>query len=199
MSHWIGNYNIESQLLLSFSMGYFLFDTYNMAAKDVMKWKEIIIHHILVILGFSVCIIYDVAFTVSLLIEVNTVFMHARTLLLMSNESRNSWRFKMMSRINILSFIIFRLGVVGWGHKLLIEDVSATVWIIFAMNLTFLVNKKSKTFYFSDKTEFLQDVHNTNLFYTLLKTDGYLQDIKNKLKAFALETMNVEPLKFEAK
>ena len=49
------------------------------------------------------------------------------------------------------------------------------------------------------KTKILQDMHNIKLFHTLLQTDGYLQGIKDKVKAFAFETMVDEKPKFEDK
>ena len=107
----------SSKAMVCFSIGYFLFDTCNMISNGTRKWMEIIVHHGFIILVFGLSLIFNkcIAYLAfGLLAEINTVFLHGRTLLLLSNESKTCLRFKMITFINFKTFILFRLCVLAW-------------------------------------------------------------------------------------
>ena len=94
----------SSKAMVCFPIGYFLFDTCNMISNGTRKWMEIIVHHGFIILVFGLTVTYNkfIAYAAfCLLAEINTVFLHGRTLLLLSNESKASLRFKMIAFINL--------------------------------------------------------------------------------------------------
>lgn len=51
---------------------------------------------------------------VALMAEVNSIFLHGRQLLLMCNTSKRSTFFIVNSVINIITFVLFRFGVLLW-------------------------------------------------------------------------------------
>ena len=136
----------SSKSLLCFSMGYFLFDTCNMISNGTRKWMEIIVHHGFIILVFGLSLIFNklIAFLAfGLLAEINTVFLHGRTLLLLSNESKTSLRFKMIAFINFMTFILFRLGVLAWitmNYISISLDIPMLFSIPFCFGLLFIVS-----------------------------------------------------------
>ena len=111
----------SSLALLSFSIGYFLFDTCNMMLDGPGKWIEIIVHHLCVIIIFALAVSLQVCVVMgatALMLEVNTVFLHARTLLLMMHKSKNSLSFRISSVLNILTFIPYRNVLMAWMTKI---------------------------------------------------------------------------------
>ena len=184
----ITSFTNSSKTLVCFSIGYFLFDTFNMISNGTRKWMEIIIHHICIIFGFGLTVTFDqfIAYTAfSLFVEINTVFLHGRTLLLLSNESKTSLRFKTVALINILTFIVFRLGVLfwmTWSNFSIRQKIPMFMFVPFSTFLLFLVSIKSNKIIII--ILIFQDAHNLKLFYSLLAADLsiFLPEILLKFK-----------------
>ena len=154
----------SSKAMVCFSIGYFLFDTCNMISNGTRKWMEIIVHHGFAILVFGLSITYNkfIAYAAfCLIVEINTVFLHGRTLLLLSNESKTSLRFKMITFINFMTFILFRLGVLAWitmNYISISLDIPMLFSIPFCFGLLFIVSihiNKSKEHLGLDFTQYI--------------------------------------------
>lgn len=145
----ITSFTNSSKALVCFSIGYFLFDICNMISNGPRKWMEIIIHHVCVILGYGLTVTSNqfIAYTAfSLFVEINTVFLHGRTLLLLSNVAKTSLRFKIVAMINVLTFIVFRLGVLfwmTWSNFSIRQKIPLFMFVPFSINLLFLVSIKN--------------------------------------------------------
>jgi len=102
--------------LAQLSLGYFIYDFYDCARIcnfKLSKFWEMCIHHVVVIACFSCTISTHrfIGLTMgALLMEFNSIFLHARTLMLYTGR-RETFQFKCVSVANIISLIFFRLYV----------------------------------------------------------------------------------------
>ncbi|XP_030041795.1 calfacilitin-like [Microcaecilia unicolor] len=102
-----------SSLLPCVSLGYFIADTVDMVANGQSRasW-EFLLHHALVVPCFAYATVmgcYVSGAVIALLVEVNSVFLHTRLLLKLSN-AQDSVFYRVNKYINLLTFICFRLG-----------------------------------------------------------------------------------------
>ncbi|XP_027204013.2 TLC domain-containing protein 2-like [Dermatophagoides pteronyssinus] len=99
-------------LLTSFSLGYFIYDTIEMAAFMNKKGTtELLLHHFLVIACFLNTVIYKrfIGYNMlALMIEISNIFLHFRQLLLLSNYSKLSSLYRINSVTNIVLFVFVR-------------------------------------------------------------------------------------------
>ena len=111
-------FTISSHTLVCFSIGYFLYDALDMILNHRKRSTyELLLHHGLVVLCYSVAVISAqfVAFVaLSLIVEVNSVFLHARQLFIITSEPRNSPRYKTNALLNVVTFLIFRIILLAW-------------------------------------------------------------------------------------
>ena len=111
-------FTISSHTLVCFSIGYFLYDALDMILNHRKRSTyELLLHHGLVVLCYSVAVISKqfVAFVaLSLIVEVNSVFLHARQLFIITSEPRNSPRYKTNALLNVVTFLIFRIILLAW-------------------------------------------------------------------------------------
>ncbi|CAH1802483.1 unnamed protein product, partial [Owenia fusiformis] len=113
----ITHIDMASFLLATFSTGYFIFDLidYIQSGQALKDW-EVCLHHLVVISIFSYhmaanqCIGYT---TFVLMVEYNSIFLHGRKLLKLAKKiSIDHWVFRCNSVLNVVTFVIFRFGVV---------------------------------------------------------------------------------------
>ncbi|KAM6163669.1 TLC domain-containing protein 2 [Rhynchocyon petersi] len=103
--------------LVAVSVGYFLADGADMLQNQTMgqAW-ELLCHHLVVISCLSTAVLsgHYVGFSmVSLLLELNSAFMHLRKLLLLSHQAP-SLAFSMASWATLATLVLFRLVPLGW-------------------------------------------------------------------------------------
>jgi len=133
----ITTYSTMALALSAFTSGYFLFDFADMY-RNYRKSStyELLVHHALTVSCFAVSSLsrYYLGFAViGLLIEVNSVFLHWRGLLLMSGTKKSHLYFRMISLLNLATFIVFRIFVIGWMIKWLSrnrETISLATYIL---------------------------------------------------------------------
>ena len=104
--------------LVSFSIGYFIYDGLDMLLYHRKKstW-ELLVHHFFVILCFGIGVFSNqyVAYAgLSLMAEVNSVFLHSRQLFIICGESKDSGRYKVNALLNVGTFLFFRILLLGW-------------------------------------------------------------------------------------
>lgn len=142
-----------SYSLISFSIGYFIYDLIDMAKNDrKSKTYELLLHHFMVILAFSTAMTQKkyLGYTLmALLVEVNSVFLHSRVLLLMQNWSKSSVVYRINNSLNLGTFVVFRIMTLGWMTRWLVQhrtdmgtfDVyvaGATLTVVMGMNIILL-------------------------------------------------------------
>ncbi|XP_030041776.1 calfacilitin-like [Microcaecilia unicolor] len=106
-------YSGSAHLLICLTSGYFILDTADiiLSGQSKASW-EFLLHHILVAPPFMYAAItrhYLAGGVISLFVEVNSVFLHTRLLLKLSN-AQDSVFYRVNKYINLLTFICFRLG-----------------------------------------------------------------------------------------
>lgn len=118
--------------MVSFSTGYFLYDFIDLGMQGLLfsSW-EITAHHLAVSSTFFYNLMQNkcVGYTaIALLSEVNTIFLHSRKLLQMRRVSFDSWYYRVITFLNIITFIFGRfvaLIAIVIGMVYLNDQVSA--------------------------------------------------------------------------
>ncbi|XP_071362038.1 TLC domain-containing protein 2-like [Trachinotus anak] len=124
----ISSHSMLSHSLVAVSTGYFINDFLDMAMNQPFKQSwELLLHHSVVIpcFGWAVTTRLYLGFAVvSLLVEINSVFLHIRQLLLLSGQRnrpgtettapRPSASYMTTSWLNMGTFLVFRVCTLGW-------------------------------------------------------------------------------------
>eukprot|EP00088_Acartia_fossae_P001859 TRINITY_DN10724_c0_g2_i3.p1 TRINITY_DN10724_c0_g2~~TRINITY_DN10724_c0_g2_i3.p1 ORF type:complete len:289 (+),score=56.02 TRINITY_DN10724_c0_g2_i3:83-949(+) len=104
--------------LVCFSIGYFLYDALDMMIYHRKRSSyELLIHHTMVIVCYSIAVSthkYIAYGALSLMVEVNSVFLHSRQLFIICGESKATTRYKTNAMFNIGTFLLFRILTLGW-------------------------------------------------------------------------------------
>jgi len=132
--------------LVCFSIGYFIYDALDMIIFHRKKstW-ELLVHHFFVILCFSIGVFSSqyVAYAgLSLMAEVNSVFLHSRQLFIICGESKSSARYKVNALLNVATFLFFRLLLLGWMTRWLTlnrDQIPLAAFTVGSMGLAVLV------------------------------------------------------------
>ena len=125
----IHHYNEFSFRLSQLSLGYFVYDAYDCARinqfrlryagivldciTDFSAFPEMALHHVVVLACFGASVSRKMFLgltMVAMLMEVNSVFLHSRTLCLY-NGLKSTRVYSLISVLNIISMIVFRLMV----------------------------------------------------------------------------------------
>lgn len=120
----IGTHSTSSHLLVSVSVGYFIYDFIDMLLHHRKRSSyELMIHHFFVILCFGLSALshlYIGYAVVALLVEVNSIFLHTRQLLIIQGAPRQHSFYRLNSLLNIGTFLIFRIVTLGWMTRWLV-------------------------------------------------------------------------------
>ncbi|XP_054270146.1 TLC domain-containing protein 2-like [Macrosteles quadrilineatus] len=121
----ISKWTFSSHCLLAVSTGYFIYDMLDMMINDPKsKTYELILHHVLVISCFTLAITtynYEGYGLMALLVEVNSVFLHIRQLMIIQNWNRKTFVYRLNSSLNLGTFVVFRILTMGWMTRWLIQ------------------------------------------------------------------------------
>ncbi|EFP03056.1 hypothetical protein GCK72_002017 [Caenorhabditis remanei] len=153
----------NAEYVFLFSMGYFIYDLLDMYIHgELESSKEYLIHHSLVITAFSIILLSGRLFglaMIALLVEVQTVFLHLRTMVRLIYGSKHMPGFvDVLINANMICLFLFRhLPVCFLLFYLLVKDVK--VPILLKMFLVFGLS-------------FLE-YHNTHLTMAVAKSDGF--------------------------
>ncbi|XP_078278225.1 TLC domain-containing protein 2 isoform X2 [Rhinoraja longicauda] len=155
----IGTYSTSSHCLVSVSIGYFVHDFTDMLWNQRLQHSwELLFHHAVVItcFGMSVCLCRYVGFAVvALLVEVNSIFLHLRQMLLMGNMHRAT-AFTLNSIVNLGTYVVFRISTLAW----------MTRWLVLNRDNVPLV-----TYSIGSAGMAIMTLMNIVLFYRLLRSD----------------------------
>ncbi|CAM4812841.1 unnamed protein product [Rotaria magnacalcarata] len=113
-------------LTCSFSFGYFCYDTIDIISnqRGSELW-ELMVHHALTITFFGTSIIrrMNIGYLMlALIVEINSVFLHLRKLLHQYNIPRENLIVRLTMMINIITFLIFRFGLLIYGSMAIFRD-----------------------------------------------------------------------------
>nr|XP_013801941.1 PREDICTED: TLC domain-containing protein 2 [Apteryx mantelli mantelli] len=103
--------------LVAMSIGYFLEDFVDMLCNQKLQQSwELLFHHSVVIICFGIAVVLHqyVGFAlVALLVEINSIFLHLRQILLMANLVHTTC-YRLNSIINLGTYVVFRIATLAW-------------------------------------------------------------------------------------
>jgi len=105
--------------LAQLSLGYFVYDAFDCARINQFQlsaFPEMALHHLVVLACFGACVTKSMFLgltMVAMLMEVNSIFLHSRTLCLYSGR-KNTNLYRFISISNLVTMIVFRLMVTFW-------------------------------------------------------------------------------------
>lgn len=119
----IETHSVFSHALVSFSIGYFIYDFLDMVQNQKLSQSwELLFHHVVVItcFGLSVVTCRYVGFAVvALLVEINSVFLHFRQMLRMAGLASGT-PYRVNSMINLGTYVVFRINTLAWMTRWLV-------------------------------------------------------------------------------
>uniref|UniRef100_A0A914D3S9 TLC domain-containing protein n=1 Tax=Acrobeloides nanus TaxID=290746 RepID=A0A914D3S9_9BILA len=103
------------QYLIFMSFGYLLHDFVDLVINErSMRIIELLFHHVVVITAFCVTLgtrQFLGVVILGLLMELNSVFLHSRSLLNLYRQPKESISFRFVALVNIVTFFIFRMAI----------------------------------------------------------------------------------------
>lgn len=142
----IREFTYSSHMLVCFSIGYFLYDALDMLMYHRKRSTyELLVHHFLVILCFSLAVTsrqYVAYGTLSLIVEINSVFLHTRQLFIITQEPKTSLRYKTNALLNVATFLSCRILLLGWMTRWLTvhrEEIPLTFFTAGSVGLAVIV------------------------------------------------------------
>ncbi len=115
-------FNHSAHILVSFSIGYFIYDFLDMYLfnqKNRQKnTSELLVHHACAISCFGLSshtrTLLPFA-SLSLVVEVNSVFLHIRQLFIIAGVAREyRTAYRNVALLNVATFVLFRILLIGW-------------------------------------------------------------------------------------
>jgi len=149
----VENYSLISHVLTAFSIGYFIFDFFDMLFNHKKRSSyELMVHHAFVVSCFSVSMLsklYLGFVMAALVIEVNSIFLHWRQLLIICHYPQQSNGYRIVCLLNVFTFVVFRIIPLGWISRWLSlnqEKVAFPVYILGCVAMTGIVIMSSVLF-----------------------------------------------------
>ncbi|XP_054482362.1 TLC domain-containing protein 2-like [Anoplopoma fimbria] len=174
----ISSHSLLSHSLVAVSTGYFIYDFLDVALNQSCKrsW-EVLLHHSAVLSCFSMSVtsrLYVGYSTVSLLVEINSVFLHIRQLLLMSGWTnapgtditapRSSVTYRVTSWLNLGTLLVFRVCTLAWMTRWLAahsERMPRYVLLMGTVGLSLISIMNMVLFYRLIRADVLTSTQNT--------------------------------------
>ncbi|CAH0394764.1 unnamed protein product [Bemisia tabaci] len=134
----ISTYSFSAHMCMCLSNGYFIYDFIDMANHWEEGGFEILFHHIVVLIGYTVplsSLKYMGITLVGLLIEVNSIFLHLRTLMKLAKADTKSISYHVNNVVNLGTFVLFRILTLGWMTRWVVlnrehKDMTKTAFYI---------------------------------------------------------------------
>ncbi|KAM9812727.1 TLC domain-containing protein 2 [Syngnathus typhle] len=158
----IETHSVFSHALVSFSIGYFIYDLFDMVRyQKLSQFWELALHHIVVItcFGLSVMTYRYIGFAVvALLVEVNSVFLHLRQILRMANHAASTV-YRVNSMINLGTYVVFRINTLAWMTRWLVlnrDKVPLMAYTLGSVGMAIMTVMNIILFYRLLRSDFLQ-------------------------------------------
>ena len=149
----------STHALVSFSIGYFIYDALDMIIYHRKRSTyELLIHHFLVVICFSIAVFshqYVAYGALSLMVEINSVFLHARQLFIITGEPKSSLRYKTNALFNVGTFLFFRILLLGWMTRWLTvnrDKIPLAFFTAGSVGLAVIVSITYQCFFFTVST-----------------------------------------------
>jgi hypothetical protein len=114
-------FNDCTHMLISFSMGYFIYDFIDMYLYNQRNGQkntyELLLHHLCAIVCFGIASHTRTMLpfaSLALVVEVNSVFLHIRQLLSFAGISRQTTLYRNIALLNVATFVLFRIVLMCW-------------------------------------------------------------------------------------
>ncbi|AWO99807.1 putative TLC domain-containing protein 2-like [Scophthalmus maximus] len=174
----ISSHSVLSHSLVAVSTGYFIHDFLDLASNQSVKQSwEVLLHHSVVISCFGLAVtsrLYLGFAVVSLLVEINSVFLHIRQLLLLSGQRnrpgggvtapRPTVTYTTNCWLNLGTFLVFRACTLGWMGRWLAgqtEHMPRHVLMMGRVGLSLISVMNVVLFYRLVRADILTDTNNT--------------------------------------
>uniref|UniRef100_A0A8D0FSZ2 TLC domain containing 2 n=1 Tax=Strix occidentalis caurina TaxID=311401 RepID=A0A8D0FSZ2_STROC len=165
-----------SLLMSSLIPGYFLEDFVDMLCHQKLhqSW-ELLFHHSVVIVCFGIAVLLHqyVGFAlVALLVEINSIFLHLRQILLMANLMHTTC-YRLNSIVNLGTYVVFRIATLAWMTRWLFlnrENVPPATYAVGTVGMAIMTPMNLILFYRLLRSDFFkstQDVQREKEEYTL--------------------------------
>ncbi|CAN9511612.1 unnamed protein product [Ophioblennius macclurei] len=119
----IETHSVFSHALVSFSIGYFIYDFLDMVQNQELSQSwELLFHHVVVITCFGTSALscrYVGFAVVALLVEINSVFLHLRQMLRMAGLAAGT-PYRLNSMVNLGTYVVFRINTLAWMTRWLV-------------------------------------------------------------------------------
>ncbi|KAE8622569.1 hypothetical protein XENTR_v10005292 [Xenopus tropicalis] len=140
----ISTHSLFSHSLVAVSIGYFIHDFLDMLQNQKLhqSW-ELLFHHTVVItcFGISVVLHHYVGFAVvALLVEINSIFLHLRQILLMANLLKTTF-YRLNSLLNLGTYVIFRISTLAWMTRWLVlnrDNIPLVIYTIGSVGMAIM-------------------------------------------------------------
>ncbi|KPP63958.1 TLC domain-containing protein 2-like [Scleropages formosus] len=120
-------HTVFSHALVSVSIGYFIYDFFDMFLNQkISQAWELLFHHTVVVCCFGLSALTQqfVGFSVvALLVEINSVFLHLRQALRMAGLS-GTMPYRLNRALNLGTYVVFRISTLAWMTRWLVLNRS---------------------------------------------------------------------------
>lgn len=157
----ISTHSVFSHALVSVSIGYFIYDFWDMVLNQLSQSVELVFHHLVVISCFSLSAVTQryVGFAVvALLVEINSVFLHLRQMLRLAGGAKST-PYRLNSMLNLGTFMVFRISTLAWMTRWLAlnrERVPLMAYTMGSVGMAIMTLMNIVLFYRLLRSDFLQ-------------------------------------------
>ncbi|EFO22453.1 hypothetical protein LOAG_06036 [Loa loa] len=155
--------NTMAHYLLIVSTGYLIHDLIDLLINEQsLRIIELLFHHVIVLIAFGTNYATNKFLGVvvcGLLMELNSIFLHSRSMLNLYRVDKSSTPFRIIALLNIVTFIIFRMAVSTYLLYWQITTAWKMVWYLILITFIVIVSLA---------------ITNIVLLYRVLAADGLL-------------------------
>lgn len=129
--------------LVYVSFGYLLHDFFDLIVNEQSaRTIELLFHHVVVITGFIVTLVtkkYLGVVMFGLLMEINSVFLHTRSLMNLYGVKKKSTSFRLVALLNVITLAVFRISVSFYLVYWAVVQIPIIPWLhsIFTVSVIF--------------------------------------------------------------
>ncbi|NXT24979.1 TLCD2 protein, partial [Syrrhaptes paradoxus] len=158
----VGTHPPGAHSLVAVSVGYFLEDFVDMLCNQKLhqSW-ELLFHHSVVIVCFGIAVLLHqyVGFAlVALLVEINSIFLHLRQILLMASLVHTTW-YRLNSIVNLGTYVVFRMATLAWMTRWLFlnrENVPPAMYAVGSVGMAIMMSMNIVLFYRLLRSDFFK-------------------------------------------
>ncbi|GAB0198087.1 TLC domain-containing protein 2 [Grus japonensis] len=158
----VGTHPPGAHSLVAMSVGYFLEDFVDMLCNQKLhqSW-ELLFHHSVVIVCFGIAVLLHqyVGFAlVALLVEINSIFLHLRQILLMANLVHTTC-YRLNSIVNLGTYVVFRIATLAWMTRWLFlnrENVPPATYAVGTVGMAIMTPMNIILFYRLLRSDFFK-------------------------------------------